>query len=124
MPYQRKQTWGEGNPEGRWRCYPFEELAKRDKLNLDLFWIKDKSLEDAENLPDPDEAGRGNRRRSGNGPGAIPGNYPRPERLKFCVTKQKGPLTSAVSGPRSVGVTGLEPATSWSRTNEHPSQPA
>jgi type I restriction enzyme M protein len=30
-------------------------LAKRDKLNLDLFWIKDKSLQDAENLPEPDE---------------------------------------------------------------------
>ena len=31
------------------------QLSKRDKLNLDLFWIKDKSLEDAEHLPDPDE---------------------------------------------------------------------
>jgi type I restriction enzyme M protein len=53
--HQRRQTWSENNPEGRWRSYPYEELARRDKLNLDLFWIKDKSLEDAENLPDPDE---------------------------------------------------------------------
>jgi type I restriction enzyme M protein len=53
--HRRRQTWSENNPEGRWRCYPYEELAKRDKLNLDLFWLKDKSLEDAENLPDPDE---------------------------------------------------------------------
>jgi type I restriction enzyme M protein len=27
----------------------------RDKLNLDIFWIKDKSLEDAGGLPEPDE---------------------------------------------------------------------
>jgi hypothetical protein len=37
------------------RCFPYDELAKRDKLNLDIFWIKDKTLEDAENLPEPDE---------------------------------------------------------------------
>ena len=29
-------------------------LLKRDKLNLDIFWLQDKSLEDAGNLPDPD----------------------------------------------------------------------
>jgi type I restriction enzyme M protein len=29
-------------------------LAKRDKLNLDLFWLKDETLEDSESLPDPD----------------------------------------------------------------------
>jgi type I restriction enzyme M protein len=42
------------NPDGRWRCFEYGDLAKRDKLNLDLFWIKDKTLEDAENLPEPD----------------------------------------------------------------------
>lgn len=52
---KRKPTWSEQNPEGRWRCYSYEELARRDRFSLDLFWIKDKSLEDAENLPDPDE---------------------------------------------------------------------
>ena len=26
----------------------------RDKTSLDIFWIKDKSLADLENLPDPD----------------------------------------------------------------------
>jgi type I restriction enzyme M protein len=40
--------------EGRWRCFTYEELLKRDKLNLDIFWLKDKSLEDSENLPEPD----------------------------------------------------------------------
>ncbi len=44
----------EGPAEGRWRSFSYEELLKRDKLNLDIFWLKDKSLEDSENLPEPD----------------------------------------------------------------------
>ena len=52
--HERKATWSQTNPEGRWRCFTYEELAKRDKLNLDIFWIKDKSLEDADSLPEPD----------------------------------------------------------------------
>ena len=27
---------------------------KRDKANLDIFWLKDESLEDADNLPAPE----------------------------------------------------------------------
>ena len=34
-------------------CY-YEELIKRDKMNLDIFWLKDKSLESSEDLPEPD----------------------------------------------------------------------
>lgn len=30
-----------------------EELIKRDKTNLDIFWLKDKGLEGSENLPEP-----------------------------------------------------------------------
>ncbi len=26
---------------------------QRDKVNLDILWLKDESLEDSENLPDP-----------------------------------------------------------------------
>ena len=40
--------------EGRWRSFDYEDLMKRDKVNLDIFWLKDKSLEDAEDLPKPD----------------------------------------------------------------------
>ena len=29
-------------------------LIKRDKVNLDIFWLKDESLEDSANLPAPD----------------------------------------------------------------------
>jgi type I restriction enzyme M protein len=28
-------------------------LINRDKASLDIFWLKDQSLEDSENLPDP-----------------------------------------------------------------------
>ena len=52
--HERKETWSEKNPEGRWRCFSYDEIVKRDKLNLDIFWLKDKSLEDSENLPEPD----------------------------------------------------------------------
>ena len=34
--------------------FDYDELVKRDKLNLDIFWLKDKSLEDSEDLPEPE----------------------------------------------------------------------
>jgi type I restriction enzyme M protein len=30
------------------------EILKRDKTGLDITWLKDKSLADLDNLPDPD----------------------------------------------------------------------
>ena len=50
----KRQQRKEGGPESRWHSFAYDELAKRDKLNLDIFWLKDKSLEDSENLPEPD----------------------------------------------------------------------
>ena len=44
----------EKNTDGRWRAFEYEELINRDKASLDLFWLKDESLEDSENLPNPD----------------------------------------------------------------------
>ena len=38
----------------RFRPFEYEELVKRDKASLDIFWLKDESLEDSANLPDPD----------------------------------------------------------------------
>ncbi|MBI2189003.1 MAG: hypothetical protein HYU37_18035 [Acidobacteria bacterium] len=52
--HERAETWSESNSEGRWRSFAYENLAKRDKLSLDLFWIKDKSLTDTDSLPPPD----------------------------------------------------------------------
>lgn len=51
---RRKATWGESNPEGRWRSFEYDDLIKRDKINLDLFWLKDTSLEDSDDLPEPE----------------------------------------------------------------------
>ena len=52
--HERKETWSEDNPEGRWRKFTYDEIVNRDKTSLDIFWIKDKSLADMDNLPDPD----------------------------------------------------------------------
>lgn len=38
----------------RFKAYDYEDLIKRDKVNLDIFWMKDDSLEDTENLPEPE----------------------------------------------------------------------
>ena len=38
----------------RFRAFDYDELVRRDKASLDIFWLKDESLEDSANLPDPD----------------------------------------------------------------------
>lgn len=35
------------------QSYDYDELVARDKASLDIFWLKDDSLEDSDNLPDP-----------------------------------------------------------------------
>ena len=52
--HEREATQNEDNPAGRWRAYDYEDLLERDKLSLDLFWIKDDSLTDTDSLPPPD----------------------------------------------------------------------
>jgi type I restriction enzyme M protein len=51
---KRKATWSDEKPEGRWRAYSYEELIARDKASLDIFWLKDESLADSDNLPAPE----------------------------------------------------------------------
>ena len=50
----REPAWSEETPDGRWRAYSREELLRRDKASLDVFWLKDASMTDLENLPEPD----------------------------------------------------------------------
>ena len=55
----RKETWADdpstgSGPDGRWRQFTYVDIIARDKTNLDIFWLKDKSLADLDNLPDPD----------------------------------------------------------------------
>lgn len=52
--YARQPTWSEENPQGRWRAYSYDELAARDKASLDIFWLRDETLADSDNLPPPD----------------------------------------------------------------------
>jgi type I restriction enzyme M protein len=66
--HDRKATWGDEkmpSPQpspadagegvnGRWRAYSYEELVARDKASLDIFWLKDASLADSDNLPAPE----------------------------------------------------------------------
>jgi type I restriction enzyme M protein len=37
----------------RFKSFTYDDLLKRDKVNLDIFWLKDDSLEDSANLPAP-----------------------------------------------------------------------
>ena len=60
--HERRAIWTEMDSgskagmtkEGRWRAYEHKDLIARDKASLDIFWLKDDSLSDSENLPDPD----------------------------------------------------------------------
>jgi type I restriction enzyme M protein len=49
--FNRKET-------DRFRAFTYNEPMQRDKVSLDIFWLKDESLEDSENLPDPDVIAR------------------------------------------------------------------
>ena len=45
--FDRKET-------ERFKAFTYDEMISRDKANLDIFWLKDESLEETENLPEPD----------------------------------------------------------------------
>ncbi len=44
--FERKET-------ERFKAFDYEDLIKRDKINLDIFWLKDDALEESANLPAP-----------------------------------------------------------------------
>ena len=37
----------------RFKSFDYADLIKRDKINLDIFWLKDDALEESANLPAP-----------------------------------------------------------------------
>lgn len=53
--HARSKTLSTESPDVRWRHYGREQLLARDKAILDLFWLKDKSFTDLDNLPEPEE---------------------------------------------------------------------
>jgi len=48
------QNRHERQPTDCFKPFTYAELMQRDKANLDIFWLKDESLEDTENLPVPE----------------------------------------------------------------------
>ena len=44
--FDRKET-------DRFKAFSLDDLMQRDKVSLDIFWLKDESIEDSANLPDP-----------------------------------------------------------------------
>ncbi|WP_026896764.1 class I SAM-dependent DNA methyltransferase [Daejeonella oryzae] len=53
--HKRAETFNaDTNPDGRWRKFSYDEIIARDKTSLDITWLRDKSLADLDNLPDPD----------------------------------------------------------------------
>ena len=52
--HERTETWSEDNLDGRFRRFYIQEILERDRMSLDIFWLKDKSLADLDSLPEPD----------------------------------------------------------------------
>ena len=47
---KRKESWSQENPNGRWRKFSYHEIMLRDRINLDISWVKDENLTDYSNL--------------------------------------------------------------------------
>jgi len=52
--HKRKASIDSAAEESRWRVFTYDEIIARDKTSLDITWLKDKSLADLDNLPDPE----------------------------------------------------------------------
>jgi type I restriction enzyme M protein len=49
----RPEDRSKRNESERFRRFTYEQLLQRDKASLDIFWLRDESLEDTDNLPPP-----------------------------------------------------------------------
>ena len=52
--HERTPTWSEETPDGPLARLQLRRAGARDKASLDIFWLRDESLEDSANLPAPD----------------------------------------------------------------------
>jgi type I restriction enzyme M protein len=57
--------------DGAVRDFSHEELIKRNKASLEIFWLKDERLEDSENLPAPEVLAAEIVENLGDGAGAV-----------------------------------------------------
>ena len=55
--YNPANRFGQAESERFW-VFDYETLIQRDKANLDLFWLKDASLEENKHLPAPEVLAR------------------------------------------------------------------
>jgi hypothetical protein len=63
----------------RFRAFSYDELIARDKASLDIFWLRDESLEDSEPARTGGDRG-GNRRRPAGRAGPVRGHRCLPQR--------------------------------------------
>jgi len=70
---ERRPTWSEKKGDGRWRAYDYAELTARDKCSLDIFWLRDESLEASDNRPPPGDHRPGDLGRPARHAGAVRG---------------------------------------------------
>ncbi len=54
LPGKDRSERVETGDTGRWKSFTYDELVARDKVNLDISWLRDESLEDTDNLPAPE----------------------------------------------------------------------
>ena len=52
--YLPGKTARDGSRASGCKSFTYDELVARDKVNLDITWLRDESLEDADNLPAPE----------------------------------------------------------------------
>jgi type I restriction enzyme M protein len=50
----KSHSRGERVESERFRRFAYDELLEREKVNLDITWLRDESLEDIDNLPPPE----------------------------------------------------------------------
>lgn len=48
-------SFGKRKETDRFKKFSYDELVSRDNLNLDIFWLKDDSMENVDDLPPPDK---------------------------------------------------------------------
>jgi len=66
----------------RFKCFAYDDLLKRDKVSLDIFWLKDESLEDSANLPAPDVIAAEIAEESAGSTRSVCSNCRRPEEVR------------------------------------------
>lgn len=54
LPAPTRRKRHERTETERFRLFSYDELVARDKASLDIFWLRDESLEDTDNLPPPE----------------------------------------------------------------------